>query len=80
MVHICVGNLATIGLNKGLSPSRRRAIIWTNAKNKLRWYFNRNSYIFIQESAFKTGVWKMAAILSRPQYVNVISFDMSAAE
>ena len=29
--HICVGNLAIIGSENGLSPSRRQAIIWTNA-------------------------------------------------
>ena len=28
----------------------------------------RNSYIFIQEIAFQNVVWKMAAILSRPQF------------
>ena len=31
MTHICVGNLATIGSDNGLSPDRRQAIIWTNA-------------------------------------------------
>ena len=29
--HICVGNLAIIGSDNGLSPERRQAIIWTNA-------------------------------------------------
>ena len=28
--HICVGNLAIIGSDNGLSPGRRQAIIWTN--------------------------------------------------
>ena len=41
---------------------------WT-LRNKLQWNFNRNSYIFIQENAFQNVVWKMAAILSRPQCV-----------
>ena len=31
VTHICVGNLAIIGSDNGLSPSRRQAIIWTNA-------------------------------------------------
>ena len=31
---------------------------------------NQNSYIFIQENAFENIVWKMAAMLSRPQCVN----------
>ena len=29
--HICVGKLTVIGLDNGLSPGRRQAIIWTNA-------------------------------------------------
>ena len=32
-------------------------------------YLNRNVYIFILENAFE-NIWKMAAILSRTQYVN----------
>ena len=31
VTHICVSNLTTIGWGNGLSPERRRAIIWTNA-------------------------------------------------
>ena len=31
VTHIGVGNLAIIGSDNGLSPSRRQAIIWTNA-------------------------------------------------
>ena len=31
VTHICVGNLAIIGSDNGLSPDRRQAIIWTNA-------------------------------------------------
>ena len=31
VTHICVGNLTIIGPDNGLSPSRRQAIIWTNA-------------------------------------------------
>ena len=30
VTHICVGNLAIIGSDNGLSPRRRQAIIWTN--------------------------------------------------
>ena len=32
VTHICVGNLTTIGSDNGLSPGRRQAIIWTNAR------------------------------------------------
>ena len=31
VTHICVSKLTTIGSDNGLSPSRRQAIIWTNA-------------------------------------------------
>ena len=41
---------------------------WTLAK--LQWNFNRNSYIFIQENTFENVMWKLAAILSRPECVN----------
>ena len=33
-----------------------------------QWNLNWNSYIFIQEKGFENVVWKMSAILSRPQY------------
>ena len=42
-------------------------------RNKLQWDFNRNLYIFVQENAFENVVWKMAAILSRPQCVKTFS-------
>ena len=32
VTHTCVGNLTVIGPNNGLSPGRRQAIIWTNAR------------------------------------------------
>ena len=32
VTHICVGKLANIGSDNGLSPGRRQAIIWTNAE------------------------------------------------
>ena len=32
MTHRCVGNLTILGSDNGLSPYRRQAIIWTNAK------------------------------------------------
>ena len=45
---------------------------------QLQWNFNRNSFIFIQENRFENVIWKMAAILSRPQCVNNW-VDMSAS-
>ena len=44
---------------------------WT-LRNKLQWNFNRNSNIFIQENTFENVVWKIAAILSLPQCINLI--------
>ena len=32
VTHICVGNLTITGSDNGLSPGRRQAIIWTNAR------------------------------------------------
>ena len=32
VTHICFGNLTIIGSDNGLSPGRRQAIIWTNAR------------------------------------------------
>ena len=32
VTHICVGKLTNIGSDNGLSPERRQAIIWTNAR------------------------------------------------
>ena len=37
--------------------------------NKLQWNRNRNLHIYIQENALENVVWKMAAILSRPQWI-----------
>ena len=47
----------------------RNIVNWTLG-NKLQWNINRNLYIFIKENAFEIVVWKMVAILSRPQCVN----------
>ena len=73
VTHICVGKLTFTGSDNGLSPGRRQAIIWTNVGILLTrtWgtNFSEISYIFIQENAFENVVWKMAAILSRPQCV-----------
>ena len=76
MTHICVSKLTTIGSDNGLSLGRRQAIIWQcwnivklNLRNKFQWNLKRNWYIFIQANALENVVWKMAAILSRPQCV-----------
>ena len=79
MTHICVGKLAIIGSDNGLSPGRRQAIFWTNAEilsigplgTNFSENFNRNSNIFIPENTFESVVCETAAILSRPQCVNI---------
>ena len=70
VTHICVSKLTIIGSDNGLSPGRRGAIIWTNAEINFSEILIEIFYIFIQENAFENVVWKMAAILSRPQCVN----------
>ena len=52
---------------------------WTLG-NKLQWNFNRNSNFFIQENAFESVICEMAAILSRPQWVKLISYAISIPE
>ena len=41
-------------------------------RNKLQWNFNQNKKLFIHENASKCNVCKMAAILSRGIWVNVL--------
>ena len=71
VTHICVNKLTIIGPDNGLSPGRRQAIIWTNAGILLIGPLGTNfsEILIIQENAFQNVVWKMAAILSRPQCV-----------
>ena len=82
VTHICVGNLTISGSDNSLSPDRRQAIILTNAGILLIVPIGTNfsdnlikihtfSFKKIQENAFENVVWKMSAILSRPQCVNI---------
>ena len=41
----------------------------------MKYYINWDLYIFIRENAFENVVWKMVAILSRPQCVNTKPHD-----
>ena len=85
MTHISVSKITIIGSNNGLSPSHYLNQCWNIVNwalgNKLQWNLNRNLYIFIQENAFENVVWKMAAILSRPQCFkwHIGSFYISSA-
>ena len=70
MTHICVGKLTIIGSDKGLSPVRHQAIIWTNAGLLLIRHTGTNfseilieiQTFFIQENAFENVVCEMASI------------------
>ena len=72
-----VSKLTIIGSDNGLSPSRRQAIIWKNYRILLIGPLETNfseilivtSYVFVKENALENVVWKMAAILCRPQCV-----------
>ena len=54
---------------KPLSEPKLEICNWILA-NKLQWNLNQNLYIYIQENASENVVWKMVAMLSRPQCVN----------
>ena len=77
VTHICVSKLTIIAPDNGLSPSRRQAIIWTNPGILLIRTLGTNFSELIsemhtfsyQEIAVEVVVWKMAAILPRPQSV-----------
>ena len=74
VTHICVSKLTIIGSYNGLSPpSHYLKQCWNIVKldlgNKFQWNLKRNWYIFIEANAFENVVWKMVAILSRPQCV-----------
>ena len=86
-MHICVSKLTIIGSHNGLLPGRRQAIIWTNAEILLIGPPGTNfseisieiytfSFIFefeFEENTFENVIWKMAAILSPPQCVKLLS-------
>ena len=80
VTHICVSKLTIIGSDNGLSPDRRQAIIWTNAGILLIGPLETSfSEILIEIHAFafkkmhlKNVVWKMAAMLARPQCVKIL--------
>ena len=69
VTHICVGNLTIIGSDNGLSPGRRRAIIWTNAGILLIWPLGTNSseiLIGIQTFSFTKLHLKTSSAKWRP--------------
>ena len=51
-------------------------IVDWNFRDKLQWNLKQNSYIFIQENAFENVVSSMVAILTRPQCVKEVMYQM----
>ena len=69
VTHICVSKLTTIGSDNGLSPGRRQAIIWTNARILFIWHFWTNFSeisIEIYTFSFKKIHLKMSSAKWRP--------------
>ena len=72
-------SVTIIGSDNDFAPTKRQAIIWTNTglslTGPLGKYFNeiyKIRPIFIVENPFENVIWKMLAILSRPQCVNTL--------
>ena len=77
MTHICVGKPITIGSDNGLSPDRRQAIIWTNARILLIWPLGSEILTGIQTFSFKEMHLKMSSAKWRPFFpgFNVLTND-----
>ena len=68
-MHICIGNLTSIGSDNGLLPGRRQAITWTNAGILLIGLLGTNFseiWIGIQTFSFKKMHLKMSSGKRRP--------------
>ena len=74
VTHVCVRKLTSIGSDNGLSPSRRQAIIWTNAGilsiGPLGTNFSEIS-IEIQIFSFKKMHLKMSSAKWRPFFLRL---------
>ena len=69
VMHICVSKLSTIASDNGLTPGRRQAIIWTNARILLIGPLGTNFIeilIGIQTFSFKKMHLKMSSAKWRP--------------
>ena len=78
--HICFSKLTTIGLDNGLSPGQRQAIIWTNAGILLIGPLGTNFseiLLRIQTFSFKKMHLKVSSAKWRPFCLglNVLSVD-----
>ena len=69
VTHICISNLATIGLDNGFSLGRRQAIIWTNARILLIEPLGTNFseiWIKIHIFSFKQIYFKLSSVKWQP--------------
>ena len=72
VTHVCVCELTTIAWTApSYYPNQCRAIVNRAHRNKLRWNFNRNSNIFIQEKSISKCRLGNGGHLSRPPCVNI---------
>ena len=80
MTHICVIKLIIIGSDNGLTPSRRQAIIWTNAGILLSGPLGTNfSEIFIEiyTFSFKKMYLKVSSGKWRPFFLGLIVLKLN---
>ena len=68
--HVCVRKLSILSSDNGWNIG-----YWT-LRNKLQWNLSQNSNIFIKENAFENVVCKLAFILSWPQCVNPLDWNL----
>ena len=73
VTHICISKLAIIGADykNNYLDQCWNIINWT-LRNKLQLNFNRDWYIYIQETIFEAVICRMAAILSWPHCINTL--------
>ena len=80
--HICVSELGQHWFRWWLVacsapshyPNQCSLIVNWTLRNKLHWNSNRNCNILIDRNAFENAVCKMATILSRGIWVNIITW------
>ena len=74
VTQICVGKLTNIGSDNGLAPSRRQAIIWTNAGilliGPLGTHFSE-LIIIIHSFSFNKMLLKMSSAIWRPFWLGL---------
>ena len=80
VMHRCISKLTTIGLDNGLAPGRRQAIIWSNAGILLIWPVGTNYseiLITIHTFSFKNIRLTMSSAKCCPFHIglNVIMCD-----